>query len=105
MLLCCIPLHCALLPLRAQVPSQPHVAGYFALWKGVWFKRKTAVRMDDDDPEAPSSGAVDELAVRKISKLQWLVREMKQERDEMWSEMASLMAMLREFEAEKVQLP
>jgi len=78
--------------------------GYFALWKGVWFKRKTAVRMDDDDPEAPSSGAVDELAVRKISKLQWLVREMKQERDEMWSEMASLMAMLREFEAEKASL-
>jgi len=79
--------------------------GHFARWKEMWFKRKTGVRMDEDeqadgDGEAPASAQ----ALRKVAKLQWLVREMKQEREEMWSEMASLMAMLREFENDKVSL-
>ena len=82
--------------------------GYFEHWKTVWFKRKTGAQMDavegDSTVSATPIGVGSDDAVRKISKLQWLVREMKQERDEMWGEMASLMASLREFETDKAAL-
>lgn len=79
--------------------------GYFAHWRGVWLQRKMKVNMDGEDRSGGFlSAATSDQHMRKISKLQWLVREMKGERDDMWSEMNGLMATLRQFEKEREQL-
>eukprot|EP00656_Telonema_subtile_P054608 TRINITY_DN8206_c0_g1_i1.p1 TRINITY_DN8206_c0_g1~~TRINITY_DN8206_c0_g1_i1.p1 ORF type:complete len:923 (+),score=297.45 TRINITY_DN8206_c0_g1_i1:250-3018(+) len=78
--------------------------GLFAHWRGVWLQRKLKVNMDEDDRGGVMSAAASDQHTRKISKLQWLVREMKGERDDMWSEMNGLMATLRQFEKEREQL-
>jgi hypothetical protein len=85
--------------------QQKGIPGYFGHWKGVWVHQKGKVNMDADEGEGASGNSVDGGAsMRKISKLQWLVQEMQGERDDMWREMNSLMATLRQFETEKGQL-